>query len=135
MNHLGYQQSNNSFIEDAGMRSRDERFKDQGKHKQKPDSLTIMPIPKSPRGASRRATFTSTRTPVLALVRLARRSTATARTASTTAMFRPSTPAASATAYPAHCASDAYALEKTIVRQVTFFRDKADATAEVPPTG
>jgi hypothetical protein len=91
----------NALIADNGMRQRDERFKDQGKHKAKPDPLYDKAHPKKAAKRYRPKDFTSIRQPASASVRPASSSTATAPTASTTATSPPNTAAPSATACPA----------------------------------
>jgi len=102
----------NALIADNGMRQRDERFKDRGKHTQKPDPLYDKAHPKKTAKRYRPQDFTLDPAPVFAPVQRANRSTAMARTASTTGASPRNTAAPCAIACPAHNAPNASARQR-----------------------
>jgi hypothetical protein len=122
----------NALIADNGMRQRDERFKDQGKHKARsPIPSTTRRIRRKPPSVTGRRTLRSTRKPASASVRPASRSTATARTASTTATSPPNTAARCATACPANNGTNACAHRRRRKSgKSPSSRGKANATEE-----
>lgn len=101
-----------ALIADNGMRKRDERFRDQEKYKAFPDPLYDKAHPKKSAKTYRPNDFTYDPAPEPASARRARCSIRTARTASTTVTFQPSSRAPYATACPVINAKSACAPER-----------------------
>src|SRR5574343_1607683 len=121
----------NALIADNGMRQRDERFKDQGKHKQKPDPLYDKAHPKKAARCYRPQDFTLDPATGICTCpagkQLYRNGTNCIHNGQLATKYSGTLRDCLSCAQRAKCLRTP---EKTQIRQVAFFRGKANATEE-----